>query len=63
MSEIRRDRQVRLGRRDLIKSLASMGAGAACGAGVAMPSAVLGEGAGALGAGRGRLHHRLQSGC
>jgi para-nitrobenzyl esterase len=41
MSEIRRDRDVRLGRRDLIKSLAAMGAGAACGAGVAMPSPAL----------------------
>jgi para-nitrobenzyl esterase len=38
MSEIRRDRDVRLGRRDLIKSLAALGAGAACGAGAMMPS-------------------------
>ncbi len=38
MSGIQRDRDVRLGRRDLIKSLATLGAGAACGTGVAMPS-------------------------
>jgi len=40
MSDIRRDRDVRLGRRDLIKSLAALGAGAACGAGIAIRSPV-----------------------